>query len=326
MSQHVTVLILRINIVFNDFRVFALVMTRTDSKKKITKKAAKKRQRHIAVLGGTLAAIAAAMAITMSRPVPVPKHTSILTGQRWLNELLEGHGDRIHEQLGVSKHVFRKLHDELVADFGLRNSKYITAGEQLAIFLYFGRTGLGSRMLQERFQRSGSTISQYALLLLSCSCLIHSHCRYIRKLTKIFAGPFYRKYVKLMPDETPPEIRKNPKLFPYFEGCRGVMDGVQFDGWVHEDDSDRYRSRKGRISQNVLACSDFKLRFIYILTGWEGSAADSRVFEYARKTGLTLPPGQYFLADAGFPLCDLLMTPYCGVRYHLKEWGRGNQK
>ena len=129
-----------------------------------------------------------------------------------------------------------------------------------------------------------------------------------------------------MPDETPPEILNNPKLSPYFDDCRGAMDGVQFDEWVNEEDAERYRSQKGRISQNVIACSDFKLRFIYLLTGWEGSAADSRIFEYARRTGLMLPPQQYFLANAGFPLCDMLMTPYHGVRYHLKEWDHGNKK
>ncbi|KAF4610218.1 hypothetical protein D9613_010342 [Agrocybe pediades] len=59
---------------------------------------------------------------------------------------------------------------------------------------------------------------------------------------------------------------------------------------------------------------------------WEGSAADSRIFEYARKQDLSLPSGYYFLADAGFPLCDMLLTPYRGVRYHLKEWAQGNQK
>ncbi|KAF8151550.1 hypothetical protein B0H34DRAFT_623302, partial [Crassisporium funariophilum] len=95
----------------------------------------------------------------------------------------------------------------------LKNSKFVTASKQLSIFLHFARTGSSSRMLQERFQRSGSTISQSV---------------YIRKLTKILAGRFYRKYVQLMPDEIPAEIRNNPKLSPYFDECRGTMDGVQF--------------------------------------------------------------------------------------------------
>lgn len=130
-----------------------------------------------------------------------------------------------------------------------------------------------------------------------------------------------------MPADRPPHnIHGNPKLSPYFDNARGALDGSHFHTWVEEEATVRYRNRKGYISQNVLAGSDFDLRFIYILSGWEGSAADSRVFEYARRRDLHLPPGCYFLADAGFPLCDMLMTPYRGKRYHLKEWGRGNQK
>ena len=38
-----------------------------------------------------------------------------------------------------------------------------------------------------------------------------------------------------------------------------------------------------------------------------------------------MPEGCYYLADAGFPLCDILMTPYISVWYHIKEWARGSQ-
>lgn len=151
--------------------------------------------------------------------------------------------------------------------------------------------------------------------------------RYIHQITRMLIGSFYRKYVKAMPaDEVPPEILANPKFNPYFVGARGAADGSHFNSWVQEDATTRYRNRKGFISQNILAVCDWKLRFVYLLSGWEGSAADSRIFEYARRTDLALPDGCYFLADAGFPLCDMLLTPYRGVRYHLNEWGRGSQK
>lgn len=41
---------------------------------------------------------------------------------------------------------------------------------------------------------------------------------------------------------------------------------------------------------------------------------------------LHLPCEYYFLADAGFPICDMLATLYRGVRYHLKELSRRNQR
>ena len=88
----------------------------------------------------------------------------------------------------------------------------------------------------------------------------------------------------------------------------------------------RFWNRKGWISQNVLVACDFSLRFNYILSGWEGSAADSRIYDDARRRDFLIPPNKYYLADAGFGLCDGLLTPYRQVRYHLKEWSRGNQR
>ena len=64
----------------------SLIMTCTNSKKKAAQKVDKKRQQHIAVFGAAFAAVAVAAATALSRPVPIPKHTSVLTGLRWLND------------------------------------------------------------------------------------------------------------------------------------------------------------------------------------------------------------------------------------------------
>lgn len=64
--------------------------------------------------------------------------------------------------------------------------------------------------------------------------------------------------------------------------------------------------------------------FKYIFSGWNGSASDSTMYHDARRSDLTILVGKYFLADAGFPICDGLLIPYRGVRYHLQEWGRAN--
>jgi hypothetical protein len=59
-----------------------------------------------------------------------------------------------------------------------------------------------------------------------------------------------------------------------------------------------YRNRYGKISQNVLAASNFDLEFIYVLSGWEGSAHDSRVLNDAltRRNGLKVPSGTIFFS------------------------------
>ena len=56
-----------------------------------------------------------------------------------------------------------------------------------------------------------------------------------------------------------------------------------------------YRDRHGKISQNVLAACNFDLEFIYILSGWEGLAHDSKLLHDAvsRRNGLKVPEGLY---------------------------------
>ncbi|GLT95035.1 hypothetical protein SLE2022_127410 [Rubroshorea leprosula] len=56
--------------------------------------------------------------------------------------------------------------------------------------------------------------------------------------------------------------------------------------------------------------------------GWEGIASDSRIIKDAlkREDNLIIPKGKFYLVDAGFMLKSDLITPYRGVRYHLKEY------
>jgi hypothetical protein len=70
-------------------------------------------------------------------------------------------------------------------------------------------------------------------------------------------------------------------------------------------------------SQNVLAACSFK--FVYVLSGWEGSASDSLVYQDARATDFQIPEGRYYPADASYPNTDGLLAPYRGLRYHLRE-------
>jgi len=88
-----------------------------------------------------------------------PYHTSILTGEGWVMELLAGHHKRIRCELGVHHHVFLELIQEL-RQLGHDRSKYVSLEEQLAIFLYMSVTGLTIRHVGERFQRSNETISR----------------------------------------------------------------------------------------------------------------------------------------------------------------------
>ena len=90
---------------------------------------------------------------------PEPYHTSILTGEGWVLELLTGHPERIRCELGVHRHVFLELITEL-RRLGHTSSRFVSLEEQLSIFLYTCVTGLTIRHVGERFQRSNETISR----------------------------------------------------------------------------------------------------------------------------------------------------------------------
>jgi hypothetical protein len=117
------------------------------------------------------------------------------------------------------------------------------------------------------------------------------------------------------------EIEDNPKLFPYFDSCLGALDGTHIHAFVEDSLRPHYRNWKGDVTQNVLAVCTFDMKFLYAITGWEGSVSDSYMYEEARSGTFTIPANKFYLGDAGFPLCDHLLVPYHRVRYHLREWG-----
>ena len=65
--------------------------------------------------------------------VKQPYHTSILLGEGWVQELLNGHPKCIQCELGVTKDDFRQLIYELQT-MGHTRSRYVSLEEQLAIF------------------------------------------------------------------------------------------------------------------------------------------------------------------------------------------------
>ena len=88
-----------------------------------------------------------------------PYHTSTLTGADWVRELLDGHPQRIRNELGVYKDIFWDLIESLI-DGGKGPSKHVTLEEKLSIFLYISVTGISFRHAGERFQQATDTISK----------------------------------------------------------------------------------------------------------------------------------------------------------------------
>jgi hypothetical protein len=126
---------------------------------------------------------------------------------------------------------------------------------------------------------------------------------------------------------SPSRITDNPKYTPYFDDCIGALDGTHIAAHISREEQARYRNRKGTLSQNVLAVCDFNMQFVYVLPGWEGSAHDGRVLSDAQlRYGFTTPKGKYWLGDAGYGNSEFIMSPYRGVRYHLKEQRQADKR
>lgn len=129
-------------------------------------------------------------------------------------------------------------------------------------------------------------------------------------------------YMSLPTAETPlsPNIRSNPDWYPFFKNCVGAVDGSHIPVCVPVKEAKPWYDRRGNLSQNVFTACDFNLCFTYVLAGWEGSLSDVVLWDQARSGSFTIPQGKYVLGDAGFALNLSCLTPYKGVRYHLKEF------
>ncbi|KIK14211.1 hypothetical protein PISMIDRAFT_17463 [Pisolithus microcarpus 441] len=179
-------------------------------------------------------------------------HTSILSGQGWVDELLNGHPQRIRNELGVHKHVFLRL-ISILQEGHFRESRNVTLEEQLAIFLYAMVMGLSARHVGERFQRSTDTIS-----------------RYFKKMVEAFSeGPIYGTYVRLPRADSPipSRIANNPKFYPFFKDAIGAIDGTHIACMPSANERDLMRNRKGFLSQNCLVACSFDGLITYVLGG-----------------------------------------------------------
>jgi hypothetical protein len=169
------------------------------------------------------------------------------------------------------------------------------------------------RKLAERFQRSTETID-----------------RVYHKVMKLFlCKSIYKSTIQSATEDTPPHISiKSSRIYsPFFDNCVGAVDGTHIPVSPPASERASFRDRDKNLTQNVLAICNFDMRFTDILSGWEGSVADSTLWMEAISLGaVSIPRGKYVLGDAGFSNCDWCLTPYRGVRYHLKEWAKCNKR
>jgi len=244
----------------------------------------------------------ALLPILLDDKEPIIQHDSALTDQDYFDELMQTENPhRFRDSARMKKSTFLALLHMLSTTGELTGGPLISPGEKLMILIH-ACCGHSNRLMNERWQHSGSSISDF----------IHQVVDSILKCKHlIFRNPH--------PTDAPAfKIAGNPKFDPWFVPCVGAIDGCHISA-VNADEN--FRDRKGKVTQNILAAVNFDMVFMYILVGWEGTAHDGKLLEDAIYKSFPLLTGKFYLADAGFGLSKFFLTPYRGVRYHLKESG-----
>ncbi|XP_057811747.1 uncharacterized protein LOC131025983 [Salvia miltiorrhiza] len=226
-------------------------------------------------------------------------------GFRFIMDMMDGDPSQFRQLYRMYPDVFIKLCQIIMEKAHVDDTRYTTVEEMLATFLII--VGHNDRYcnVRERFGRSHFATSQ-------------NFNKILRALNTIAPDMMFKPTGAI-----PAKIRESTRFYPYFKDCIGAIDGTHIPATIIGKDVSCYRNRHGVNSQNVLAACNFDLQFIYVLSGWEGSAHDSRILSdaYSRPNGLHVPQGKYFLVDCGFANRRQFLAPLRGVRYHLKDFG-----
>ena len=61
------------------------------------------------------------------------------------------------------------------------------------------------------------------------------------------------------------------------KNCIGAIDGTHVDARILQDQQITFCGRKINTTWNVMCACSFDMRFTFVMSGWEGTANDSRV-------------------------------------------------
>ena len=191
---------------------------------------------------------------------------------RYLSDMISLSDRSCIEQVRMDRQCFKILCSLVRGIGGLKDTKNMTVEERVAIFLNVIAFGVKNRQIKFGFQRSQETVSRN----------FHGVLRAILKLWRVLLKT---------PQPIPEDSIDN--RWKWFKNCLGALDGTYIKVKVRAVDKPRYRTRKNDIATNVLGVCGPDMQFVYVLAGWEGSAADARVLRDAlsRANGLKVPRG-----------------------------------
>ncbi|KAL0401685.1 UNVERIFIED_CONTAM: hypothetical protein Slati_4198400 [Sesamum latifolium] len=185
-----------------------------------------------------------------------------------------------------------------------KDTKHVSVSKQVTMFLSILAHHKKNRIVKYNFIRSARTVSKHFHAVLNAILGLHP---------LLLAKPI------------PISTNNNCRRWKWFERCLSALDDTYIDVRVSVEDRVRYQTRKSSVAVNVLGVCDRDMCFIYVLSGWEGRVANSRVLRDAitRLRGLKIPRGNYYLVDSEYSNGEGFLSPYRGVWYNLKEWDLG---
>ncbi|KAJ1690085.1 hypothetical protein LUZ63_014240 [Rhynchospora breviuscula] len=228
-----------------------------------------------------------------------------MSGSEWILHQLQGHSDRCYENYRMSTDNFNILCKELEQQELQCNGEVILE-EQVGMFLQLLGQAHTMRKIGEDFQHSIETVWRCFRNVLHC----------VGKLTP--------KYIKQPNSNTPRHSTLvEGTQYALFKDALGAIDGTHIPAFPNKKDpcKDRFINRKGDFTQNVMAAVDFDGNFLAIVAGWEGSTHDNMILRFALEEGfLFVPPGKYYLVDAGYANTPQFLAPYRKISYHLETF------
>jgi hypothetical protein len=234
----------------------------------------------------------------------------------------------------MSRAIFDKLLGTLVENYGLMSTRVMSFVEALGMFVWMCGAPQSFVQVKNIFKRSKETISRKFDEVLQCLNLLGGDniCP---------KDPQFRTVHPRLQDS---------RFSPHFNNCIGAIDGTHVKVVMPANERIEHTCRHGYPTQNVMAICDFDMRFTFVVSGWPGSAHDSRVFNHTLNRysdefphppeglllistfsflmlisclTITLCVEKYYLIDSGYPNRKGFLAPYKGQRYHVPEFQGG---
>ncbi|KAL8141735.1 hypothetical protein V2J09_014767 [Rumex salicifolius] len=244
------------------------------------------------------------MSTTVVRSIQLVQHNKSKKKlrQEMLSKLIRESDGSCRKELGVNRHTFNVLCEMLRDIGGLHGTRNMSTEEIASMFLYTLVHNEKNRYIGKYFMRSGESVSRQFNICLRAVLKLHQHL--LKKPT-------------LVSDECEDDGWR------CFKNCLGALGNAYIDVSVSSQERRKYRTTTGSISLNVLGACTPELEFIYVLSGWEGSAGNDIVLQNAitRPNGLKLPQGGYYLVDNGYSNYEGFLAPYSGYHYRVKALG-----